>query len=308
MSPKKIALIDIGTLKVKIQLREYTSKIDMRILYKDSIRTALGRDWVNNCIPKEAISDTIKAITDAISKMNEFGQYELHAIGTEALRKAKNGSEVLSKIKTETSVVVELLNQEKEAKLFFQAITNDFSNLPIVTLDVGGGSTQVVVGNDRTQEQYFLFSTGTYNLRTTYIDSNKPTETGLLSAKQDILHSLQSLKNISHESQHLILGSTIALDFFSEILPKFNLPIIRVEYPNHPLMVSLETIKVILDKLALLPYSEREKFFPPEPAYTWGVDITLLHVLIVCEYLNVQNIIPTNYNLSSGLFLSFLNS
>lgn len=307
MYPKKIALIDIGTLKVKVQLREYTSSNEMKVLYKTSIRTALGRDWIDNCIQKTPIVNTINALKNVVAEMDKFGQYELQTIGTEALRKADNGQEVLIEIKQQTSIEPELLNQEIEARLFFNAVIHDFKNLPVATLDVGGGSTQIVVGNkENTPDQYFLFPTGTYNIRTAYIDENNPTPEGLLSAKQHIFNALIPLKNISHQSQHLILGSTIALDFFTEILPKLNLPSTTTNYLNHPLMIDVKTIEIILNKLTLLPYSEREKFFSPEPAYTWGVDITLLHVLAVCEYLNLSTIIPTNHNLSSGLFLKSL--
>jgi len=306
MYPKKIALVDIGTLKVKIQLREYLSKDEMKVLYQTSVRTALGRDWLENNIPEGAIFDTINAINMAKIAMDKFGIFELHAIGTEALRKADNGLVVLEQIKNQTSVEPELLDQATEAKLFFEAVKKDFPNTPITTLDVGGGSAQIVISDQPINQQSFLFPTGTYNIRTEYIDGNQPTESGFLLAKEYIFNTLLPIKNLATQSKYLVVGSTIALDFFQEILLKFNLPNTSITHSNHPLMINTETIKIILEKLALLPYSERENLFSLEPAYTWGVDITILHILAVCEYLNITNIIPTNHNLSSGLFSKYL--
>ncbi|MEY3784242.1 MAG: hypothetical protein RLZZ230_564 [Candidatus Parcubacteria bacterium] len=308
MYPRKIALIDVGTLKVKVQLREYVSETNMSILYQTSIRTALGRDWTNNCITDEALQATIKAIKDSVAEMNKFGKYTLQAVGTEALRKADNGQVVLAEIKNNTGLSLELLSQEKEADLFFKAVGHDFPNRPIVTIDVGGGSAQVVVSNQPHQSQSFLFPTGTYGVRTEYINGENPTQAGFLAARQHIFNTLLPLKNVVAEPAILIVGSTIALDFFQLVLPALNLTSQTTIYPNHPLTVTAETMSELLNKLALLPYSDREKLFTPEPAYTWGVDITLLHVLAVCEYLPITEIIPSNHNLSSGLFINILGT
>ncbi len=302
MYPKKIALIDVGTLKVKIELREYHSVYEMKVLYKDSIRTALGRDWKNNSITHEAVELTISTLIQTKEELSKFGHYELKAIGTEALRKANNGADVLRRIKLQTGIELELLTQTEEAELFFKTVSQSISDKDIVSLDVGGGSVQVVFSDDNGKRNHFLFSTGTYAVRTKYIDGNNPTRESFILAQEHIFKTLLPLQNISCPAKTLILGSTIALDFFQTILPAFSLPSSKTDYPSHPLAITVKTLEQLLAELSTLPYPEREKIFIKEPAYTWGVDITIIHALVVCKHLNLTEIIPSNLNVSSGLF------
>ena len=47
--------------------------------------------------------------------------------------------------------------------------------------------------------------------------------------------------------------------------------------------------------------------YPEEPYYMWAADKALMNVFTIAEYLKIEEIVPSNNNISTGLFLSLQN-
>lgn len=114
--------------------------------YEKVVKTADGLaeyGFVND----EAVKRVIAAIKEAQEKL-DFSSL-VKAVTTEAVRRASNGSEVLSLIEKETGVTFEMISGDEEARLTLLAVQHRLSKLQyasdtFVLIDIGGGSTELI--------------------------------------------------------------------------------------------------------------------------------------------------------------------
>ena len=143
--------IDLGsnTLRV-IQLDCQTGVFGAT--FEKIVKTADGLVQTG-VIGSEAVERVIDAISEA-KKSIDFSADKIHAVTTEAIRRASNSEAVLAQIKRETGILFEVISGEKEAALTLLAVEHrlkhlgreeedrDFSSF--VLIDIGGGSTELI--------------------------------------------------------------------------------------------------------------------------------------------------------------------
>jgi len=115
--------------------------------YEKVVKTADGlveHGFIND----KTIVRIIGAIKEAQEKI-DFSSQIVKAVTTEAVRRASNTDEVLSRIKEETGVIFDVISGEEEARLTLQAVKHRLSKLQyasetFVLIDIGGGSTELI--------------------------------------------------------------------------------------------------------------------------------------------------------------------
>ena len=115
--------------------------------YEKVVKTAdmLERTGV---IHHEAVDRIIYAIKEAKEKIGFEGE-TVKAVTTEALRRARNAEDVLSRIEKETGIVFKVIDGEEEARLTLLAVKHrlkklHFASNSFVLVDIGGASTELV--------------------------------------------------------------------------------------------------------------------------------------------------------------------
>tara|TARA_Y100000590_G_scaffold420919_1_gene524092 strand:+ start:927 stop:1832 length:906 start_codon:yes stop_codon:yes gene_type:complete len=164
----KIAAIDIGSNAVRM-LISYVIKDDKGNLYfqKNSylrLPLRLGEDsFKSKSISKIKIDTLINAINSMkyIMKVHDVKYYLAYA--TSALREAKNSDNVMSKVKNETGIEIEIIDGLKEARIISNAKPIEKNN-PFrknLYVDVGGGSTELsfVQNGEKTISKSFNIGT-----------------------------------------------------------------------------------------------------------------------------------------------------
>lgn len=96
----------------------------------------------------EAVERTLAVLADYRVEMNALGVGRLRASATSAVRDAANGEEFLDAACRVVGIRPELLSGEEEGQLSYAGATADLDPLggPYVVVDIGGGSTEVVLG------------------------------------------------------------------------------------------------------------------------------------------------------------------
>lgn len=300
--PKLYALIDVGSLKVKCEVRAYDEAGACEVLYRESVRTALARglELQGNTIADEALRATISCLQEYKGVLVKLGVERVHVIGTEAIRKAVNADAVLRAIEVETGYVIRIITQEEEGELFFRAVSHELPDTSVAAIDIGGGSVQVVIGRGGDITDRYLFPTGTYLTRTTYIHDGVPTREGIKKAEAYIHTTLAPLAHATTRPEYLVYGSTNVRDFFRVLdVPLQHIPPFSAHEVGY---TDAGNLRVLVDRIALMPYREREKLYPEEPFYVHGADMALFNILSASTYLGTGKVIPTNQNVSSGMF------
>ncbi len=303
MNKKTVAVIDVGTLKSKLHIAEFdiANPHNLKTIYKDKQLTVLGRDLdkTNEMIVKKVTNKTVAALKEFKEKMDSYGVVSYKAVTTEAIRKAKNSTQVLKQIKDQTDISLEVLTQEEEAEIYFRSVSSDFDNKLIATADIGGGSVQVVIGRGEEIYEIHKFKTGTYFLQENFSKTHHPTLEELNNAKKYIKKELSTLVESKYKPEMLVYGSTNIIDFMKAMNIKLY-EINKLE-SKHPFKVNLSDLFGLYEKIVALSYEDRMPMYPQEPYYMWAADKALMNIFQISEYLQVKTIVPSNSNISMGL-------
>lgn len=143
------AVLDIGTNSVKLLVADVSAG-GVEPVWEGSEQTRLGRGFYDDHrLRPEAIADTAKAVAEFSQTAREQGATHLRVIATSAARDAVNAGELLAAVEAASGVAAEVISGEQEADWAFQGVLTDNSlgDQPVLLLDVGGGSTEFILGH-----------------------------------------------------------------------------------------------------------------------------------------------------------------
>jgi exopolyphosphatase/guanosine-5'-triphosphate,3'-diphosphate pyrophosphatase len=144
---KRVAVIDIGTNSTRLLVADVAggrvSPVDRR-----STVTRLGRGVdLSGHLSAEAIEDVCAAISDYVGILEELGAETVDAIATSAVRDAGNGSAFIAELRERFALSARVLDGEEEARATYLGATSEsLPTEPTLVVDIGGGSTELVVG------------------------------------------------------------------------------------------------------------------------------------------------------------------
>jgi len=166
MSQTRRAVIDVGTNSVKLLVADVEGH-DVRPLLEESKQTRLGRGFYEtHRLQPEPIAKTAKAVMNFANKARELNAVSTRVIATSAARDAVNPEELLSAIETAAGLKVEIISGDQEANWAFHGVTTDpqLARQPLLLLDVGGGSTEFILGKGEHKHFQQSFPLGTVRL------------------------------------------------------------------------------------------------------------------------------------------------
>ena len=146
--PNRRSVIDIGTNSVKLLVADVSGSLVTPVL-EDSKQTRLGRGFYETQhLQPGPIAETAQAVAEFSLQAKSLNTTSIRVIATSAARDARNGGDLLRAVKTSSGLSIEVISGEQEAEWAFQGVVTDpkLHSLPLLILDVGGGSTEFIVG------------------------------------------------------------------------------------------------------------------------------------------------------------------
>lgn len=148
----KIGIIDMGTNTFHLLIAGKDADA-YRILHRDHEPVKLGLGAINEgYIPEDACRRAIRTMKKFRSEMDRNNVATVYAYGTSAFRNARNAPALVAEIKAETGIAVEIISGEEEAEFIFQGIKAaiDLGKEVNLVMDIGAGSVEFILGNNRT--------------------------------------------------------------------------------------------------------------------------------------------------------------
>ena len=143
----RLATIDVGTNTTLLLVAEIGGD-DVRVLAERAEITRLGRGiGADGGLERPGIERTLAVLADYAAVAADHGA-AVHAIGTEALRRAPNAHAFLEPAAAILGVPVDVIDGDREAALTFLAAQRSFPEATAgvaVVIDIGGGSTEIIV-------------------------------------------------------------------------------------------------------------------------------------------------------------------
>jgi exopolyphosphatase/guanosine-5'-triphosphate,3'-diphosphate pyrophosphatase len=147
-TPTTLATIDIGTNTTLLLVARVSPAGSTELLDERAEITRLGRGiGAGGALGSEGIARTLAALRDFAAIARRHGA-TIAAIGTEALRRAPNAEAFLAPAAEILGTPIEVIDGAREAILTFQAVATAFPATlggPLVVIDIGGGSTEIVI-------------------------------------------------------------------------------------------------------------------------------------------------------------------
>ena len=139
-------VIDIGTNSIKLLIADLSEGGGISPRLETSRQTRLGQGlYADGKLQAEPIRATVAAVNEllALAKQNDCGDTRI--IATSAVREATNAGELLEAL----GQAVEVLSGDDEARLAFDGVLScpRLAKRPALVVDVGGGSTEFIVGD-----------------------------------------------------------------------------------------------------------------------------------------------------------------
>ncbi len=148
MTQARRAVIDVGTNSVKLLVADVAGH-DVQPVLEDSKQTRLGKGFYeSHRLQPGPIAQTARAVATFANTARKAGATSVRIIATSAARDAKNPGDLSAEIAEATNLRLEIISGEQEAEWGFRGATSNpkFAREPLLLLDVGGGSTEFILG------------------------------------------------------------------------------------------------------------------------------------------------------------------
>jgi exopolyphosphatase/guanosine-5'-triphosphate,3'-diphosphate pyrophosphatase len=149
MKPTRRAVIDVGTNSIKLLIGEVADGV-VRPIDERSDQTRLGAGFYETHeLQPVPIARTASAVARFVAMAHDAGAESIRIIATSAARDAKNAEDLTQAIQRASGLRVEIISGEREAEWVYCGVTSDpaLHGRQLLILDVGGGSTEFIVGD-----------------------------------------------------------------------------------------------------------------------------------------------------------------
>lgn len=296
----RIGAIDIGTNSMRLLICDYIdNKLENRVKFVNTTRIGKGVDK-NGYISEEAINRNIIALKEFANICKENKCEKIYAIGTSALRDSKNKEEFINLAKLKSSIDLEIITGEEESNLGFKGVLEGLnSEDDILVLDIGGGSTEFIIGS--VEGIKFAKSENVGALRTTekFLTKDPICENEFdnmsLFIKNEIDETLKYIKDKGIKKLVGIGGTITSLSAMNQELEVYSMEKI------HNSLISKDDIKLILQNLKKMTLSDKKnlKGLQAKRADIITAGVKILDIIM--ENLEIENIIVSEYDNLEGL-------
>jgi exopolyphosphatase/guanosine-5'-triphosphate,3'-diphosphate pyrophosphatase len=217
------AVIDVGTNSIKLLVADVRGR-DVSPVHEESRQTRLGKGFYEtHQLQPESIARTAEAVWEFGEIAREKNSASVRVIATSAARDAVNPRDLTNAIERASGLKTEIISGAREADWAFQGVTTDVALVekPLLLLDVGGGSTEFILGHGTKKSFAHSFPLGTVRLLEKFPHSDPPKKSEFTACRdwlKDFLHfkvrpQLEpSLKNETGEIQLVGTGDRFDRD------------------------------------------------------------------------------------------------
>lgn len=315
MEPEKIsegrvvAFIDIGTNSVRLLLVRISPNGSYQPLTKQKETVRLGdKEFIDRILQPKAMERATFVCKKFMELARAYRAEEIIAVATSATRDASNKVQLLEMIKKEANLEVCTISGSEEARLIYLGVSSGLrlGETKAIFIDIGGGSTEVSVGDQN--QCYFLHSLNLGSIRLT--NMFLPDETGPVSEeryeqiKEYIRHkSADIIKELSRYTVNCAVGSSGTIENLAKIA------FVYLHKTAHESFEKLEyeDLKKIVRAMCALPLEERRKF-PGINAQR--ADIIIAGAAIIetlMEELNFSEVTVSKRGLREGLLVDYIS-
>jgi exopolyphosphatase / guanosine-5'-triphosphate,3'-diphosphate pyrophosphatase len=211
----RAACIDIGSNTTRLLVADCAER-QVTEIHQERAFTRIGRGLaVSGAISEAKITEVVTVVAGQLAAARGHGAETIRAVATAAIRRAGNGQALADAITARTGLQVEILSGEQEARLAFLGAATTLAQAPagpLGVIDVGGGSSELVVGLAPNQVGWWAsVELGSGALTELCLASDPPRPQELAAARSEIAGALRGLEPPRPDLAVAVGGSATSL-------------------------------------------------------------------------------------------------
>ncbi|HUG24254.1 Ppx/GppA phosphatase family protein [Piscinibacter sp.] len=182
--PGQLAAVDIGSNSFRLEIAQLHQGRYRRLDYlKETVRLGGGLDG-NGRLTEEAAARGLACLARFAQRLTGFEPWQVRAVATQTLREARNRDAFLARARTVLGQPIEVISGREEARLIYAGVARlQPSPLPRLVVDIGGRSTELILGRGRKPLRAESFQVGSVSLSMKYFEGGRFTEAAFRAAQ-----------------------------------------------------------------------------------------------------------------------------
>jgi exopolyphosphatase/guanosine-5'-triphosphate,3'-diphosphate pyrophosphatase len=218
--PGQLAAIDMGSNSFRLEIGQLHQGRYRRVDYlKETVRLGAGLD-TNGFLTEEAVLRGLACLARFAQRLKGYAPQQIRAVATQTLREARNRDAFLARAQTVLGRPIEVISGREEARLIYAGVARlQPSNVPRLVIDIGGRSTEMILGQGRKTLRAESFQVGSVSLSMRYFGDGLLTEQAFRAAQVAAGAELEeALEPFAPAHWHEALGSSGTVGAVSQLL------------------------------------------------------------------------------------------
>ena len=182
--PGQLAAIDIGSNSFRLEIGQLVDGRYRRIDYlKETVRLGAGLD-ANGLLTDDAGARGLACLAGFAQRLQGFTASQVRAVATQTLREARNRDAFLLGAQAVLGFPIEVISGREEARLIYAGVARlQPSMVPRLVVDIGGRSTEMILGHGRKPLRVESFQVGSVSLSLKYFADGRFTDVAFRQAQ-----------------------------------------------------------------------------------------------------------------------------
>lgn len=301
----RVAAIDVGTNSTRLLVAEERAG-GFRSIERRMVITRLGEGVdERRVLAPDALRRTLATIADYAATCGELGVERVRVTGTSAVRDAHNRDEFYAGVRRLVGHDPELLSGEAEATATFLGVVSDLDRQgPILVVDIGGGSTELVFGRSK-PEALLSLDVGCVRMLEKHLRSDPPTQAELQALRDEVDAALETAKGaLQVPAAARLVGVAGTVTQLATL--KAGIPVYDPEVVHH-MVLSHGDVRLLARRLASLPYEKRRRVRALQPGRVDVIVPGAEILLRVMEAFDAAEVLVSEKDILDGLVLQLLD-
>jgi exopolyphosphatase / guanosine-5'-triphosphate,3'-diphosphate pyrophosphatase len=215
-----LAAVDMGSNSFRLELAQLQHGRYRRIDYlKETVRLGAGLDE-EGLLTEEAVQRGLNCLRRFASRLAGFAPTQVRAVATQTLREARNRNAFLLRAQAALGHPIEIISGREEARLIYAGVAcMQPGDAPRLVIDVGGRSTELILGRGRTPLTVESFAVGCVGLSMRFFPDGRLSEEGFRNAQVAAGAELEeALQPFARRHWEEALGSSGTASAVSQLL------------------------------------------------------------------------------------------
>jgi exopolyphosphatase/guanosine-5'-triphosphate,3'-diphosphate pyrophosphatase len=308
---QRIAIFDLGSNAFKLLIAEKSENPEgFKIIHKEQSGVKLASKGINKkIITDDARERALEAIASFKVTAEKYLCRNIKCTGTSAFRDAKNGQILVNEIKERFHLDVEIISGEREAELIHKGVSIgfDMDKKPILIMDIGGGSLEIIIAN---QSKIFYQKSFDLGMRRVMEKLDLPDPLTNKDIEKIInffdIEFEELNKTVEEYNPYMLIGTSGSFETLSKLVEvRKQRPLRKISTASYKL--SRTRVQELHDYMVKMPEKKRKEIEGMDMIRVDLIAIAMVFVNHIIKKYNFEKVTYCEFALKEGLLTEALN-